>query len=345
MTPKISIIVPCYNVEQYLNRCMQSLINQTLQNIEIILVDDGSPDRCPQLCDEYAKMDNRIKVIHKKNAGLGYARNSGLEIASGEYIAFVDSDDFVEVNMYATLYEMAEGKKCDAVFCGIKKEKRNRQGWYESSEVNEDLIMEGNEIEAFMLGMIASPLEEYKERIYSMSVWHAIYRREIIEDFNIRFHSERDVTSEDLPFNISFLRNAKRIGYINKCFYYYCYNNNSLTSTFKKEKFPAFVKLYNVLSKELTNIPQAQIRCDRFVIGYTRGHLIDLIDSNINDKLNYIKVICYQDVWRSLSGRHKSYNPKNRFQRIFYKLLISKSYRRLYLFCLVSAKIKGLIRK
>lgn len=345
MRPKISIIVPCYNVEQYLDRCMRSLFNQTLQNIEFILVDDGSPDKCPQLCDEYTKTDKRIKVIHKKNAGLGFARNSGLEVATGEYIAFVDSDDFVDLSMYATLYDMAEGEKCDAVFCGIKKEKRNRQGWYESSEVNEDLIMEGEEIESFMLGMIASPLEEYKERKYSMSVWHAIYRREIITNFNIKFHSERDVASEDLPFNISFLRKAKRIGYINKCLYYYCYNDTSLTSTFKKEKFPAFVKLYNLISNELTNVPQAQIRCDRFVIGYTRGHLIEMMDSNTKDRLKYIKDICNHDVWLSLSNRLDDYNPKNRFQRIFYKLLISKSYRRLYLFCLASAKIKRLIKK
>ena len=87
--PKISIIVPVYNVEQYINRCIDSLLGQTLKDIEIILVDDGSPDQCPQICDEYARKDSRIKVIHKKNNGLGYARNSGLELATGEYIALI----------------------------------------------------------------------------------------------------------------------------------------------------------------------------------------------------------------------------------------------------------------
>ena len=95
MKPKVSIIVPVYNVEKYLDRCMESLLNQTLKDIEIILVDDGSPDNCPQICDEYAKKDSRVKVVHKVNAGLGYARNSGLDVASGEYVAFVDSDDYV----------------------------------------------------------------------------------------------------------------------------------------------------------------------------------------------------------------------------------------------------------
>lgn len=97
---KVSIIVPIYNVEKYLDRCMQSLLNQTLKEIEIVLVDDGSPDNCPKMCDEYAKKDSRVKVVHKQNAGLGYARNSGLENATGEYVAFVDSDDYVDINAY-----------------------------------------------------------------------------------------------------------------------------------------------------------------------------------------------------------------------------------------------------
>ena len=90
---KVSVVVPVYNVEKYLDQCMNNLVNQSLQEIEIILVDDGSPDRVPEMCDEWAMKDNRIKVIHKKNEGLGYARNSGLEIAMGEYVTFVDSDD------------------------------------------------------------------------------------------------------------------------------------------------------------------------------------------------------------------------------------------------------------
>ena len=95
----ISIIVPIYNVQKYLDRCMKTLLNQTYRNIEIILVDDESPDECPKMCEEYTKIDQRVKVIHKKNGGLGFARNSGLEIAQGKYIIFVDSDDYVTENM------------------------------------------------------------------------------------------------------------------------------------------------------------------------------------------------------------------------------------------------------
>ena len=93
MSPKVSIIVPVYNVEKYLKRCVDSLVGQTLKDIEIILVDDGSPDGCPKMCDDFVATDSRIKVVHKPNGGLGSARNAGLEVAKGEYVAFVDSDD------------------------------------------------------------------------------------------------------------------------------------------------------------------------------------------------------------------------------------------------------------
>lgn len=109
--PKISIIIPCYDVEHYLDRCIKTIVNQTIKDIEIILVDDCSLDRVPQMCDDWALRDSRIKVIHKKNnEGLGFARNTGLDIATGEYVAFVDSDDYIDINMYEKLYNKAKKK-------------------------------------------------------------------------------------------------------------------------------------------------------------------------------------------------------------------------------------------
>ena len=116
MRPLVSIVVPIYNVEKYLDRCIKSLTQQTLKDIEIILVDDESPDKCPQLCDEYASLDSRIKVIHKKNGGLGLARNSGMQVATGEYITFVDSDDFVALETYEKLYTIAKSKDLDICY-------------------------------------------------------------------------------------------------------------------------------------------------------------------------------------------------------------------------------------
>ena len=118
-SPKVSIVVPVYKVEEYIDRCLDSLLNQTLKDIEIILVDDGSPDNCPKICDEYAQKDARVRVVHKQNEGLGYARNSGMEVAVGEYIAFVDSDDFVDIRMFEELYDVARGNDSDVVYCNI----------------------------------------------------------------------------------------------------------------------------------------------------------------------------------------------------------------------------------
>ena len=127
MNQKISIIVPVYKVEKYLNECIESIINQTYKNLEIILVDDGSPDNCPMICDKYALDDLRIKVIHKKNAGLMAAWISGLELATGEYIGFVDSDDFIELDMYEVMIKSLVENDADLIQCnmwrndGIKK--------------------------------------------------------------------------------------------------------------------------------------------------------------------------------------------------------------------------------
>ena len=114
---KVSVIVPVYKVEKYLDKCMESIVNQTYKNIEIILVDDGSPDECPKMCDEWAKKDDRIRVIHKENGGLSDARNVGMDMSTGEYIGFVDSDDIISIEMYKTLVELLEQSDSDMSAC------------------------------------------------------------------------------------------------------------------------------------------------------------------------------------------------------------------------------------
>lgn len=118
---KLSIIVPVYNVEPYLRRCVDSILNQTFSDFELILVDDGSPDSCGAICDDYAARDRRIKVIHKANGGVSYARNEGLDIAQGEYIGFVDSDDYIHPKMYEILVGVIEREQVDLVQCGYQR--------------------------------------------------------------------------------------------------------------------------------------------------------------------------------------------------------------------------------
>ena len=118
---KFSVVLPIYNVEKYLNRCLDSVMNQTYKKIEIILVDDGSPDNCPQMCDNWAKVDDRIKVVHKKNAGLGEARNSGLDVATGDYIAFFDSDDYIDTRLFEELYTVIISDNPDLIMTLIDR--------------------------------------------------------------------------------------------------------------------------------------------------------------------------------------------------------------------------------
>lgn len=287
--PKVSIIVPIYNVEKYLDRCMQSLVNQTLKDIEIILVDDGSPDNCPQMCDEYAQKDNRIKVLHKQNAGLGFARNSGLEIATGKYVAFVDSDDYVDTSMYETLYIRAETINVDVVFCGFNTEV-SKNKWRESKEVNKDQLWVGNNVKEFMYNMIASGKGVRQERLYQMSVWHAIYKREIIANNKLAFPSEREVVSEDIPFQVDFLKNANKVLYLNMHFYYYCLNGSSLTATFKKEKFYGYNKLRECLLSKINDTEYYQ-RVNRLYVGYCRSLIFRIFSSNIDEKNKLYKLI------------------------------------------------------
>lgn len=232
---KVSIIVPIYNVEKYLDRCVQSLINQTLRDIEIILVDDESPDNCPKMCDEYAKKDNRIKVIHKKNGGLGFARNSGLKVATGEYVAFVDSDDFVDTRMYEILIDVASEKRADIVYCGFYEYKNEQEKSLRQEVVNAKTYKD-IECQEVLHGML-SPCDA-KGRItkYEMSVWHGIYRRDIFLDYSVSFCSERQFISEDIIFHIDFIRHCKSIAFIPAAYYYYCLNETSLSKKYRADR-------------------------------------------------------------------------------------------------------------
>jgi len=251
MKPKVSIIVPIYNTEKYIYRCLNSLINQSLQEIEIILVDDESPDSCPRICDDYLKRDNRIKVIHKKNEGLGYARNSGIEIAQGEYIGFVDSDDFIELNMFEKLYLSAKKNNVQVAYCNVKYFKEDKVIRL-SNFVDSEVIWEGqNDIKSLLLDLISAPLNFPRDTVLGASVWKGIFKKSIFIKHNIKFVSERIFNSEDTIFNIDYIPYTNKISMIPNHLYYYCQNSISLTTTYKPNRFIADKILY-------------QEKCNRF---------------------------------------------------------------------------------
>lgn len=142
MDAKISVIVPVYNVEKYITKCVNSLIAQTYTNLEIILVDDGSPDNCPQICDDFAKIDSRIKVIHKQNGGLSSARNVGLDVAEGDYVTFVDSDDYIMPETYSTMYDLIKREDADIVICGLDWINEDGSKWegVEESPIKDEVL-------------------------------------------------------------------------------------------------------------------------------------------------------------------------------------------------------------
>lgn len=304
--PKVSIIVPIYNVEQYLDRCMQSLLNQTLEDIEIIMVDDGSPDNCPKMCDEYAKKDERVKVIHKKNAGLGMARNSGLEIATGEYVAFVDSDDYVDVSAYEKMYNSVKKHNADAVFSGLKEE--NASGiWEEKETKGHETLLNMSETYEFVLEMVANPPGVKEERAHSMSVWHSLYKKEIIDKNQLRFVSEREYVCEDIPFQVDFLTRCNSLLVLPFICYYYCLNGTSLTATFKNEKFERYVRLRNLLIKKLGSSKNVMLRINRLFIGYARVQTTQLLASDVSDKLKILRDIVSHPIWKEVKLEYKAY--------------------------------------
>lgn len=240
--PLISVIVPVYNTERYLERCIASLRNQTLGDIEIILVDDSSTDSSLEICKKMAKEDDRIKVLSKVNEGAGMARNAALAIASGEYIGFVDSDDFVESDMFAVLYEKAQTYDSDLVLSGVIFVDGNmfsRDGeCIRKSYFDEDTQFDTPQrLQKLKMGIVGAEPEDADDSKYGMSIWKNLFRHEIIRKNNIVFESEREMLSEDALFMVDYISHIQKATGIPEAFYNYCRNGDSISKSYKKDRF------------------------------------------------------------------------------------------------------------
>lgn len=312
-TPLVSIVVPVYNVEEYLKRCIQSLLSQTLKEIEIILVDDKSPDNCPRLCDEYARQDSRVRVIHKeKNEGLGMACNSGIAIAQGEYIAFCDSDDWVGPDTYEILYQTAKKHHADMVFSGIQR--INGEG--EITPMNEpkefQVMTTHNEILAYGMDMIANSPSKRKERDIAMSAKIVLYRLENITKNHLRFESERRMISEDLIWNLDNIAKSSCIATVPETFYYYFCNEKSITSTLRNDRFRCYKELSEELISRTNRLgypTEVIIRIQRMFLGYSRHHILSICKSRLsrNEKMAQIREICEDTYLRTVFKEYPIY--------------------------------------
>lgn len=248
--PLISVIVPVYKVEKYINKCIKSIVEQTYKNIEIILVDDGSPDECPNICDSWALKDNRIKVIHKENGGLSDARNVGLLKATGQFISFVDSDDWIDMHFLEILYSTMIKTGSDIVECGVSK-------IWSSKEFNEKKSnIDYMNFSKIIKNRNDAVYELITDGLFHQHVWNKLYKIKIIDNFLFK----KDKYNEDEFWTYHIFSNAKKVTYIDLNMYYYYQRSDSIMGEcFSKKRLDVLDAKHERQSYMESNFPDLAI--------------------------------------------------------------------------------------
>ena len=242
---KISILIPVYNVEKYLRECLNSVLRQTLEDIEIICIDDGSKDSSGAILDEYAKKDPRIRVLHKVNTGYGHSMNYGLQHAAGEYIGIVEPDDFIAPNMYEELYRIANSYDVDCVKSNFYRISTTLNGKYECEKTALYFSDSG------FYDRVISPVTEPKVmNSATLATWTGIYRRSFLQEFRIQYHESPGASFQDVGFFIQTMALARSCFFLNDCFYYYRIDNPNSSIADRKKIF-AFSEEYIFAEKKL----------------------------------------------------------------------------------------------
>ena len=314
MDPIISIIVPIYNVGEYLPRCIDSILNQTFKRFELILVNDGSKDNSGVVCDDYARKDTRIKVIHKSNGGVSSARNEGLYVAKGEYIGFVDPDDYIDKNMYEKLYRLCIDNNSDIAICRFNRE---INGKIQNKESTEEII-ELNNMEAMN--------ELFKGNLYRFSLCNKLFSKKCFND--VLFPEER--IHEDLSTTYKLFDNSKKTVYINYCGYIYVRRENSiLTSTYNEKRLQAFIawdEIIEFIDKNYYEIIEQVIATFTYWCVDNILYILNQVN-NSKKKNNYLNIIQkYTTKYYIYIKRNnilsRSYKLRIRIFNINYKLFI-----------------------
>ena len=314
MYPIISIIVPIYNVGKYLPKCIESILNQTFKNFELILVNHGSTDNSGVVCDDYAKKDTRIKIIHKSNGGVSSARNAGLYVAKGEYIGFVDPDDYIDKNMYEKLYRLCIDNNSDIAICRFNRE---INGKIQNKESTEEII-ELNNMEAMN--------ELFKGNLYRFSLCNKLFSKKCFND--VLFPEER--IHEDLSTTYKLFANSKKAVYINYCGYIYVRRENSiLTSTYNEKRLQAFIawdEIIEFIDKNYYEIIEQVIATFTYWCVDNILYILNQVN-NSKKKNNYLNIIQkYTTKYYIYIKRNnilsRSYKLRIRIFNINYKLFI-----------------------
>lgn len=306
--PAVSIVVPMYNVEAFLPRCIESLRGQSLTDVEIVLVNDGSPDRCGELAEGYAKEDARIKVVHRRNGGLGPARNSGIDTASGEYVGFVDSDDWVEPETFERLYEAAKRTQADAVYGGYRIVSHGQVVETHAQPKGNRVLVGANEVFDHRRSFYGAAPNRLPEDPVPVSACVGLFRRDFLNKHRLRFFNVR---SEDKFFNTAVCRKAEVVACVDDVGYRYRKDDQpSITKTFDSATTDSFFELFRRLEDMADEEPdsfrgECTLRARRCIMDYSRT-LAKMIEASSLDgalkRKELQRVLASPSLQRACSG-------------------------------------------
>ena len=298
MQHKISFILPVYKVERQLARCIISVLNQDYDNIEVILVDDGSPDSCPAICDNLAKQDHRIKVVHKHNEGLGMARNTGLQHATGDFVIFVDSDDYIDSDMGSKLLNACLRNNSQATYCNYRRVDSRTGMTSDNIQKMSKKLYQGKDVQEVLLGMLSNYDHSRLEGSVNMSVWHSVYDLHFLKNKNILFKSEREYISEDLMFHVDFLTQANCVAFIDDVLYNYVSNPTSLSEKYRPYIFSSSSLVYKYANTCLQSKGLANYH------SYSDRYLLVISLYVINNYRKFLDKKAYKDfVWKIVNDK------------------------------------------
>lgn len=295
--PKLSIIVPVYNVEQYLHKCIESILAQSFKDCELILVDDGSTDSCGAICDEFLAKDERVKVIHQDNQGVSVARNIGVQCAQGDYIGFVDGDDYIALDMFEGMMKYLETNNLDIV-CADCYVVKNDKAKFKPRYTNNHIWDDGKAINEILQGTLDN------------AVWNKVYRYDVVT--GIEFPKNRRY--EDVATTYKFIYNAKRVGYISKPYYYYVKRKgNFISQSFniqsRYEHFLGYKERYYFANENKLSCEDV---CEKIALEVALSALtafyannIDENDAMLKEIVGFIKEHCKSGVVGKLKRKHR----------------------------------------
>ena len=276
-------------------------------------------DNSGRLCDEWAKKSNKIKAVHKKNAGLGMARNTGLEHVTGNYVMFIDSDDYLAENVVEKLLEKLLTEKVDAAFTGMIRFNDDKILSEVDRKYKDNTFRENELCEKYLMEMAGTLPDEPIDSYLYMSVCTGLYSMKVIKDYSIQFESERKMISEDFIFNIDYFSIAKGVTFIAENGYYYRVNENSLTRSYNPKRFEMEIAFFEEINRKFSKLLQPEIyelRVQRMFIGRVRTCILWVITSVPKRKFQEINKICNNEVVKRVMKTYP-YNKNPFRQRVF----------------------------